>query len=154
MDLAPDFDEFIGSLIAHEVRFLIVGAYALAFHGAPRFTGDLDVLVEPTVDNGRRLLAAVEAFGFPTMALRAEDIAAGIKIIQMGVEPVQIHVMSSLTGVTWDEAWAGRQQDQCGRHEVSFIGRGAFLKNKRAAGRLKDLADVEALTPGPDDVEP
>src|SRR5437773_9297274 len=98
MDLAPDFDEFIGSLIAHGVEFVIVGAYALAFHGAPRFTGDLDVLVRPTVDNASRLLAAVRAFGFPVAELQPQDIIAANRLLQMGVEPVQIHVMSAISG--------------------------------------------------------
>ena len=74
MDLAPDFDEFIASLIAHGVEFVVVGAYALAFHGAPRFTGDLDILVRPTPDNGARVLAAVRACGFPVDQLKPEDI--------------------------------------------------------------------------------
>ena len=94
MDLAPDFDEFIGSLIAHGVEFVVVGAYALAFHGAPRFTGDLDILIRPALDNGARLLAALEAFGFPVTDLSPQ------------------------------------------------------LRNKRASGRPKDLADIDALEPG------
>lgn len=146
MDLAPDFDEFIGSLTAHGVEFLIVGAYALAFHGAPRYTGDLDILVRPTLDNGQRLLDAVRAFGFPVDVLTPVDIVSGKKLIEMGLEPVQIHVMSSISGVDWEEGWTGKQQGSCGSHEVFFIGRTAFLKNKRAAGRLKDLADIEALS--------
>ena len=148
MDLAPDFNEFIGSLTAHDVEFVVVGAYALAFHGAPRFTGDLDILVRPTRENGARLLAAVAAFGFPIPELRAEDIAGGGKILQMGLEPVQIHVMSALSGVDWNEVWAGREIGPCGQHLVAFIGRDAFVKNKRASGRLKDLADIEALRGG------
>ena len=111
MDLAPDFNEFIDCLTAHGVEFVIVGAYALAFHGAPRFTGDLDVLVRPTVENGSRLLAAVRAFGFPIEGLRADDLADPRRMLEMGLPPV---------------------------------------RNKRAAGRPKDLADVDALTLGPD----
>ena len=75
MDLAPDFDEFIGSLIVHGAEFLIVGAYALAFHGAPRFTGDLDILIRPTVENGARVLTAIRAFGFPVGELQPSDLA-------------------------------------------------------------------------------
>ena len=103
MDLAPDFNEFCGLLTAHAVEFVVVGAHALAFHGAPRFTGDLDILVRPTEDNGRRVLLAVTDFGFPTPPLTPADIVAGRKVIEMGVEPVQIHVMSEISGVTWDE---------------------------------------------------
>jgi hypothetical protein len=145
MDLAPDFNEFCGLLSVHEVEFVIVGAYALALHGAPRFTGDLDVLVKPTEENGRRLIAAVSAFGFPTEAFTPADIAAGRKVIQMGVEPVQIHVMSDISGVSWDEVWSTRAEARVGGHAIFFIGREAFIRNKKASGRLQDLADVEAL---------
>lgn len=145
MDLAPDFNEFCALLSAHAVEFVIVGAHALAFHGAPRFTGDLDILVRPTEENGRRVLLAIAGFGFPTSPLTAADIAVGRKVIEMGVEPVQIHVMSQIDGVAWDEVWAGRQLGPLGSRSVAFIGREALLRNKRAAGRPKDLADVEAL---------
>ena len=145
MELAPDFDEFFDSLIAHDVEFPIVGAYALAYHGAPRFTGDIDVFIRPTSENARRLLAALTSFGFPADDLRPEQITDPDRILQMGVEPVQIHVMSAISGVDWDEAWAGRQTGRCGSRDLPFIGRREFVRNKRASGRLKDLADIEAL---------
>ena len=145
MDLAPDFDEFCGLLNDHAVEFVVVGAHALAFHGAPRFTGDLDILVRPTADNGSRMLAAIAAFGFPTDLISPADIAAGRKVIEMGVVPVQIHVMSQIDGVEWDEVWRTRQIATLGSRSLPFIGREAFLRNKRAAGRPKDLADVDAL---------
>ncbi|MEO7273621.1 MAG: hypothetical protein ABIX28_11605 [Vicinamibacterales bacterium] len=148
MDLAPDFDEFIGFLTAHGVEFVVVGAYALAFHGAPRFTGDLDILVRPTLDNATRLLAAVEAFGFPVRDLSPETISDDRRMIEMGVPPVQIHVMSAISGVAWDEAWSDGVDGHLGCHVVHFLGRAAFLRNKRAAGRPKDLADIDALEPG------
>ena len=85
MELAPDFDEFIGSLTAHGVEFIVVGAYALAFHGAPRFTGDLDILVRPALDNATRLLAALAAFGFPVTDLSPEAITDRRRMLQMGV---------------------------------------------------------------------
>lgn len=145
MNLAPDFDEFCASLSAREVEFVIVGAHALAFHGAPRFTGDLDILVRPTEENGDRLLAAIADFGFPTALLSAADIVQGRKVIEMGVVPVQIHVMSAIDGVTWDEVWRSRATGPFGGRTVAFIGREAFLRNKRSAGRPKDLADIDAL---------
>src|SRR5215471_12961100 len=117
MDLAPDFDEFIGCLIAHGVEFIVVGAYALAYHGAPRFTGDLDVLVRPTLDNASRLIKALEAFGFP-IALAPADIADTRRMIEMGVPPVQIHVMSAISGVEWPEIWAQRVEGAFGQHRV------------------------------------
>jgi hypothetical protein len=145
LNLAPDFDEFCALLIARSVEFTIVGAHALAFHGAPRFTGDLDILVRPTAENGQRLLDAIAAFGFPTTPLTPADIAGGGKLIEMGVAPVQIHVMSQIDGVTWDDVWRGREPGRLGDHEVAFIGRDALVRNKRAAGRPKDLADIDAL---------
>ena len=129
-ELAPDFDEFFGFLIDHGVEFLVVGAYALAYHGAPRYTGVIDVFLRPTTENGERLLNALSALGFPPPNLRPEQVIEPSRLIQMGVEPVQIHVMSAISGVSWDEAWAGRAE---------------LIRNKRAAGRLKDLADIEAI---------
>jgi hypothetical protein len=145
LDLAPDFNEFCGLLNARGVEFIIVGAHALAFHGAPRFTGDLDILVRPTEENAKRLLVTIADFGFPTVALSPADVIAPTKVIEMGVPPVQIHVMSHIDGVTWDEVWNGRQTGPFGSGTVAFIGREAFIRNKRAAGRPKDLADIDAL---------
>jgi hypothetical protein len=150
MQLAPDFDEFIECLTAHGVEFVVVGAYALAFHGAPRFTGDLDILVRPSLDNAARLLAALAAFGFPVADLTPEAIADRRRMLEMGVPPVQIHVMSAISGVDWDEAWADRVEGALGTHNVPFLGRDTYLRNKRAAGRPQDLADIDALEPGRD----
>ena len=148
MELAPDFDEFIGCLSAHGVEFVIVGAYALAFHGAPRFTGDLDVLVRPDVENAARLLAALNAFGFPATELTPQAVADRRRMLQMGLPPVQIHVMSAISGVEWEDAWADRVEGPLGRHTVPFLGRETFIRNKRAAARPKDLADIDALRHG------
>lgn len=150
MQLAPDFDEFIECLTAHGVEFVVVGAYALAFHGAPRFTGDLDVLVRTTLDNAARLLGALAAFGFPVTELTPEAVADRRRMLEMGVPPVQIHVMSAISGVEWDEAWSDRAEGALGTHRVAFLGRDTYLRNKRAAGRPKDLADIDALEPGDD----
>jgi hypothetical protein len=145
LDLAPDFSEFCGLLNAHHVEFVIVGAHALAFHGAPRYTGDLDILIRPTEANAERLLRAIAAFGFPTTPLTPAQIITPGKIVEMGVPPVQIHVMSQVDGVSWDEVWTGRETAAFGENSVAYIGREAFVRNKLAAGRPKDLADVEAL---------
>jgi hypothetical protein len=150
MEVAPDFDEFIGCLTAHGVEFVIVGAYALAYHGAPRFTGDLDVLVRPSLGNASRLLIALAAFGFPANELTAEAIASKRRMIEMGVPPVQIHVMSAISGVDWPEIWEGRVEGSFGARSVAYLGRDTLIRNKRAAGRLKDLSDVDALEHGED----
>jgi hypothetical protein len=145
VELEPDFSEFCSLLNAHHVEFVVVGAYALAFHGAPRYTGDIDFLVRPTEDNGQRLLDAIATFGFPTAPVTPHDIVIGRKVIQMGVPPVQIHVMSAIDGVSWEEVWVGREPGRLGDLDVQFIGRTEYLKNKKAAGREKDLADIDAL---------
>ena len=145
MDLAPDFNEFFGLLTEHRVDFVVVGAYALALHGAPRYTGDMDLLVRPTHDNANRLLKAIQAFDFPTDALSSDAIVAANCLIQMGTPPVQLHIMSAIDGVSWESVWAGRAVATLDGLPVPFIGRQQFLENKRAAGRAKDLADIEAL---------
>jgi hypothetical protein len=145
LELADEFSEFCASLVAADVEFLLVGAYAVALHGAPRFTGDFDVLVRPTVANGRKVLAAIEAFGFPIDPLGDESFADPATLVEMGVPPLQIHVMTSISGVTWDEAWSGRTVVRLGAQDVPVIGRHELLANKRAAGRPKDLADIDAL---------
>ena len=145
MDLAPDFSEFFGLLTANRVEFVVVGAYALALHGAPRYTGDMDILVRPTDDNAGRLLTAIREFGFPTDALTPDAVVATSCLIQMGTPPVQLHVMSAIDGVSWEDVWSSRAVAAFGGLEIPFIGRQAFIANKRAVGRAKDLADIEAL---------
>ncbi len=145
MDLAPDFSEFLKSLNACRVEYVVVGGYALALHGAPRYTGDIDILVRPTPENAERVLTAVGAFGFPTEALSVARVVDPRCVIQMGTPPVQVHVMSAIDGVTWDQVWDGHEVAVLSGQSIPFIGRQAFLQNKRAAGRAKDLADIEAL---------
>ncbi len=145
MDLAPDFNEFFELLNANRVEYVVVGGYALALHGAPRYTGVIDILVRPTPENAERVLAAVGAFGFPTEALSAARIVDPRCVIQMGTPPVQVHLMSAIDGVTWEQVWDDHEIAMLGDLSVPFIGRESFLQNKRAAGRAKDLADIEAL---------
>lgn len=145
MDLAPDFSEFCALLNARSVEFVVVGAYALAFHGAPRYTGDLDILIKPAEDNAERLLRAIADFGFPVESLSPTQVVERDRLIEMGVPPIQIHVMSHIDGVTWHDVWTGRVPAHTGTTSIAFIGREAFLANKRAAGRPKDLADLDAL---------
>jgi len=145
MDLHKDFRDLCLLLNAAKVDFLIVGGYALAFHGAPRFTGDLDIYVRPEQDHISRMLTALSEFGFPTGNTSAEYVLKEHKILQLGRNPVQVHVMTSITGVSWSEAWESRERGTYWNVPVYFLGREALIANKTAAGRLKDLADVEAL---------
>ncbi len=145
METQPDFKELLARFNAHRVEYLIVGGYALAFHGAPRFTGDLDLLVKADSANARRILAALEAFGFGSLGLTESDFEHTERTVQLGVPPVRIDLITSLTGVSWDEAWAGRVSGRYGDIPAPFIGRKQFVINKRATGRLRDLADLEGL---------
>jgi hypothetical protein len=145
METQPDFRELLALFNAHHVEYLVIGGYALAFHGAPRFTGDLDIFVKPDAVNAQRILTALEAFGFASVGLTPNDFERPDQVIQLGVPPVRIDLITSITGVSWDEAWAGRVAGRYGDMPVSFIGREQFITNKRATGRTKDVADLEVL---------
>ena len=145
MPLPEDWRAFIESLNSHGVEYVVVGAVALAHHGFPRYTGDLDILVRNSPDNGRRLEAALAKFGFAALGLKAADFEAAYRVIQLGVPPNRIDLLTSLTGVTFDQAWAGRVEAIVGETRMNFIGREALILNKRMTGRAQDKADLEAL---------
>ncbi len=145
MKLPPDWSEFIDLLCAHRVKFLIVGAHALAAHGRPRATQDIDFWVEPTTGNATRLCKALGEFGFPALAEAVEEFSTVERMATLGVPPLRIDVMTSVDGLDFSEAWEGRLQAKFGQHQVSFLGREAFIKNKKASGRPKDLADIALL---------
>ena len=145
MEMQPDFRELLALFNAHHVEYMLVGGYALAFHGAPRFTGDLDILVKPDPENTQCILAALETFGFASVGLTPEDFAYPDQVVQLGVPPVRIDLITSLTGLSWDEVFAGRIAGSYGDVPVDYIGREQFIANKRATGRQKDLADLEML---------
>ena len=140
-----DFIDLLRAFAAHEVRFLVVGAYALGVHGRPRATGDLDVWVEATPDNAAKVMLALADFGAPLADVRAGDFARPGIVFQMGLPPSRIDVLTEITGVAFAEAWPGRVRAPFGPIEVDIIGREAFIANKRATGRKKDLGDVESL---------
>lgn len=145
MDVQPDFKELLALFNKHRVEYMIVGGYALAYHGAPRYTGDLDLFVKPEPQNARHILAALTDFGFGSLGLESTDFDQPNKVVQLGVPPVRVDIITSLSGVTWREARTGCESGAYGDVPVQYIGREAFLRNKRATQRKKDLADVEAL---------
>lgn len=145
MELKNDFKELLALFNARRVEYLIVGAYALAHHGAPRFTGDIDIWVKPDGDNARRVLGALNEFGFGSVGLTEEDFSKPDKVVQLGVPPNRIDLMTSVSGVTWEEAEKEKASGTADDLSIPFIGRTQFVLNKRASGRTKDLADIEAL---------
>ena len=142
---SSDFEELLAAFNANHVRAIIVGGHALAFHGRPRFTKDLDVFIDPTDDNAERVIKSLQAFGVGSAGLTAEDFSAPGRIVQLGVSPNRIDLITAIDGVTFEEAWTGRAEGRFGRQMVSFIGRAEFLRNKRASGRPQDLADIDAI---------
>ena len=145
MEAQQDFKELLELFNAHKVEYIIVGAYALAYHGAPRFSGDIDVFVQPSIENANKILAALSDFGFGSLNLTVQDFENPNSIVQLGVPPVRIDIITSLTGVTWKEANEDKAEGLYGDIPVHFLGKKQFIANKRATGRKKDLADIEAL---------
>jgi hypothetical protein len=145
MEVQKDFKELLALFNAHRVEFLIVGGYALAYHGAPRYTGDLDVYVKPDHENAERILKALSEFGFGSVGIKETDFEHPEKIIQLGHPPVRVDIITSISGVTWDEADRGKTAGKYGGISVYFIGRDQFISNKKATARKKDFADLEAL---------
>lgn len=140
-----DFVDLLRAFSAADVRFLIVGAYALAVHGRPRATGDLDVLVEPSPENARRVVAALREFGAPLDAVVESDFVRPGIVLQIGLPPRRIDILTELTGLPFAEAWAGRVRHAFGPIEADFIGREGLVRNKRATARPQDLVDLAAL---------
>lgn len=142
-----DFRDLLAALLAAGARFLVVGAHALAVHGVPRATGDLDVWIAADPDNARRVHGALVAFGAPVVAMGVtrEDFIRPDQVVQIGLPPRRIDVLTAISGVLFEEAWPERVTHDVQGLAVPFIGRAALVKNKRAAGRAKDVADLEAL---------
>jgi len=146
MAISSDFKELFELLNKHNVEYLIVGGYALAFHGAPRFTGDMDVLIQPAQDNADKMLLVIEDFGFGSLDLVSDDFIQPGQVIQLGRPPSRIDFLTSISGVSWEEASENAITDTYAELPVRYIGYDQFIKNKRAIGRHKDLADIETLT--------
>jgi hypothetical protein len=145
MEVQKDFKELLELFNAHKVQYLIVGGYALAYHGAPRYTGDIDIFIKPDTENASRILKALDEFGFGSAGLKEEDLKSPDKIVQLGYPPVRIDIITSISGISWDEAFEEREKGNYGNVPVFYIGRNQYIINKRASGRKKDLADLEAL---------
>ena len=140
-----DFLDLFSEFIAAEARFLVVGGYAVAAHGHPRATKDLDIFVEATPENAARVLSALRNFGAPLFGLTEQDISTPGTGLIMGTPPRRIDIIAKISGVDFAEAWAGRITYELGGHQCPVIGRRELVKNKRSSGRPQDLADVEQL---------
>lgn len=148
MDLFDDFRDMLVALSDAGAEFVVIGGHALAFHGHPRATKDLDIFVRPSDDNAPRVLAALAAFGAPVSQLGIEigDFARPNIVVQLGLPPVRIDLLTDIHGLDFDGAIRDHETLEIDGRIIPVIGRAAFLVNKRAAGRAQDLADIAALT--------
>lgn len=146
MEIHPDFRELLALLKKHDVEYAIIGRYALAFHGVPRYTGDMGVLVATGSENASRVVAALDEFGFGELGLSASDFEEPGDFVRLGYPPVRVDILTSISGVSWEEVDANVVHGRYGDVSARFIGREQFIANKLAAGRPKDLADIDAIS--------
>lgn len=140
-----DFSELLAEFNAHNVDYLIVGAHALAAHGIVRATKDMDVWVNPSVENAKRVMRAIVTFGAPLHDLSLSDLATKGIVFQIGIAPIRIDIITAIDGLEFTDAWPARMMTRFGDEEVPVLSRNHLIVNKKASGRLQDLADVESL---------
>jgi hypothetical protein len=143
--LNPDFRDMLSAFSDEGVEYLLVGAYALAVHGVPRATGDLDVWVRTTADNARRVRSALARFGAPIGGLTETDLLRAGTVFQIGVAPNRVDILTSIDGVAFEEAWLGRRMARIEGLDIPVVSRAHLIRNKKAVGRPQDLADVARL---------
>ena len=145
MKTEKDYEEFLELLNKHKVRYCVIGSYALSFHARPRYTKDIDILVEASPENAKKILTALDKFGFGSLNLRAEDFSEKGNIIQLGYEPVRIDIITSLKGLDFSDIWENRVQGLYGNQKVNFIDRQNLINSKKLSNRIQDRADLELL---------
>jgi len=146
MNLNPDFRDLLTVFESFGVRYVVVGAYALAAHGVPRFTADLDLFVEPTPENAERILGSLQEFGFGGLGLAKDDLCREDVVIRFAEPPRQIDLLTSISGVDFAAAWSERFLVPVSENlAIPFLSRNLLIKNKAASRRTKDLADLELL---------
>jgi len=145
MALSKDWREFLELLNSRGVDYVIVGAHSLALHGRPRYTGDLDILVRPTFENAHMLVHILNEFGFAESGFKAADFLEAEQLIQLGRPPTRIDLLTSITGVSSEEAFATKVPAELDGIPVFVLGKDALIRNKRAVGRPQDLADLNVL---------
>lgn len=144
-NLQSDLSEFIALLNSRRVEYLVVGGHAVAFHGHPRLTGDIDFLLRATRENAERVLQVLNDFGFGNLELGLDDLTTPERVVQLGRPPNRIDLLTSISGVAFDAAWATRSPGNLDDHPVDFLGWDALIQNKIAADRDKDRVDVKKL---------
>ena len=149
MKTEKDFEDLLRLFNRNKVRYCIVGAYAMAFYARPRFTKNIDILVEPGRENALRILKSLNEFGFKSFNLKAGDFDKKNRIIQLGYEPLRIDLITGIEGCSFKEVWRNRAAGSYGRQKANFIGIKELIKNKRSTNRKQDQADVDLLKSKP-----
>lgn len=145
MIFEKDFVDFIELLNAHQVEYMVVGAHALAFHGRPRHTGDLDIWIKPSSANADKMVKVLKDFGFGSLGLTKEDFIKENNVTQLGYPPLRIDILNAISGVDFEDAYKGKIDAEVDDLQISYINIKDFIANKQASGRAKDLGDIEAL---------
>ena len=145
MAISDDLREFVALFLSEKVEFLVVGAYAMAYHRLPRYTGDIDLFVSTKGENPGRICKAIDSFGFKQLGLTEEDFKEPDQIIQLGQPPNRIDILTGISGVSFDEAQKTAELGELEGLAVPFLSRDLLIVNKKATGRSKDLADLELL---------
>ncbi|MEJ2306887.1 MAG: hypothetical protein P8Y62_04105 [candidate division WOR-3 bacterium] len=145
MRTEKDYEEFLNLLNKNKVKYAIVGSFALALYSKPRYTKDLDILIEPEKENIKRLINVLEKFGFKNIDIEEEDLTKKNQILQLGYEPVRLDILTSISGCSFSEIWNNRVKEKYGKTTANFIGKRELIKSKRACGRKQDIADLEFL---------
>ena len=145
MKSTADYEELLGLFNKHKVKYCIVGAFALAFHARPRYTKDMDILIEAGAKNGKKIVGALKEFGFESLKLSPRDFAEEKQIIQLGYEPVRIDLLTSIEGCSFKQIWRNKVAGTYGKTKTFFIGLEDLIKNKQVSGRIQDQADLKIL---------
>jgi len=145
MKVEKDYEEFLGLLNKYNVKYCIIGAFAVAFYAKPRYTKDLDIFIEPSKENAEKILSVLEEFGFGDLSVSIEDLTSEGNILQLGYEPVRIDLLNNLEGLDFQNVWKNKVTGDYGSEKVYFIGIEDLIKNKKTAGRSSDMMDIELL---------
>jgi hypothetical protein len=145
MKTEKDYEEFLELLNKNKVKYVVVGSFALALYSKPRYTKDLDILIEPEKENIKRLLNVLHKFGFKKIDIKIEDLTKKNQILQLGYEPVRVDILTSISGCPFGEVWNNKVKEKYGKTLANFIGKRELIKSKKACGRKQDIADLELL---------
>jgi len=145
MMVEADYEDLLKLFNKHKVKYCVVGAFALGFYGHPRFTKDMDLLIEPSLENGKKIIKALQDFGFSSLKITEKDFIQEKEVIQLGYEPVRIDLLTSIESCTFKTVWKHKKQGKYGKTKVYFIGLDDLVKNKKAVGRKQDQVDLDLL---------